>query len=156
MTFTGIWHLSFTVGDLERSIAFYQLLLGLELVHRQEQHNEYTRRLVGYPDAHLKVAMFRVPETPLGPSGHHLELVQYLAPLGVTGALHTCNPGVAHLAFVVQDAHAEHARLGAAGVTFVSAPVRIEAGINAGGYTCYFRDPDGITLELVEPPQRLG
>ena len=30
----------------------------------------------------------------------------------------------------------------------------IEAGINRGGYTVYFLDPDEITLELVQPPLR--
>ena len=35
---------------------------------------------------------------------------------------------------------------------FVSPPNLIKAGVNRGGYACYFRDPDGITLELVQPP----
>jgi catechol 2,3-dioxygenase-like lactoylglutathione lyase family enzyme len=29
----GHWHTSFTVSDMDRSIAFYRDLLGLELVH---------------------------------------------------------------------------------------------------------------------------
>ncbi|MEX0743631.1 MAG: VOC family protein, partial [Actinomycetota bacterium] len=52
----GVWHFSFTVSDLDRSIAFYRDLVGLELVHTQEQDNTYTRRLVGFPDAVLRVA----------------------------------------------------------------------------------------------------
>lgn len=147
----GLWHVSFTVSNLERSILFYRDLLGLELTHTQEQANPYTRRLVGYTDAHLKVAQFRIPDAPVGRSGHHLELVEYLSPIGRRGDPGTCNPGVAHLAFVVQDALKSHARLVAAGVTFVSPPNLIEAGINMGGYTCYFRDPDEITLEMVQP-----
>ena len=148
----GIWHFSFTVSDLERSILFYRDLLGLELVHTQEQSNAYTRRLVGYADAHLKIAMFRIPGAPAGRSGHHLELVEYVAPRGRRGNLGTANPGVAHLAFVVEDIHPMFQQLSEAGVVFVSPPNLIEAGINKGGYTCYFRDPDGITLELVQPP----
>jgi catechol 2,3-dioxygenase-like lactoylglutathione lyase family enzyme len=31
-------------------------------------------------------------------------------------------------------------------------PVAIEAGVNKGGHTVYFTDPDGITLELLQPP----
>ena len=38
----GVWHFSFTVANLERSIAFYTKL-GLELLLTQEQANEYTR-----------------------------------------------------------------------------------------------------------------
>lgn len=57
----GIWHFSFTVSDLDRSVAFYRDLLGLEVVHRQRGANPYTRKLVGYPDADIRVAMLRLP-----------------------------------------------------------------------------------------------
>jgi catechol 2,3-dioxygenase-like lactoylglutathione lyase family enzyme len=40
------------------------------------------------------------------------------------------------------------------GVRFRSEPVAIEAGINKGGYTVYFLDPDDITLEIIQPPPR--
>jgi catechol 2,3-dioxygenase-like lactoylglutathione lyase family enzyme len=151
----GIWHVSFTVRDLERSVSFYGDLLGLEVIHRQEQANEYTRRLTGYADAHLRVAMLRIPGMPVGPSGHHLELVEYVAPRGQQAQVATMNPGSAHLAFVVRDARAEYTRLREAGVPFKSEPVAIAAGRNKGGHTVYFLDPDGITLELVQPPAHL-
>ena len=35
---------------------------------------------------------------------------------------------------------------------FRSEPVAIEAGINKGGFTCYFLDPDDITLEIIQAP----
>ena len=41
----------------------------------------------------------------------------------------------------------------ALGVKFkADQPIAIEAGVNKGGYTIYFLDPDGITLELIQPP----
>jgi len=148
-----IWHFSFTVADIERSTKFYRDVLGMELQHTQEQANEYTRKFVGYPDAHLKVAQFKLTakEPPL--SGHVLELVEYVAPQGTKIDTATPNPGTAHLAFQVDDVHAEFARLKALGVRFRSeTPIAIEAGINKGGYTCYFLDPDDITLEIIQPP----
>ena len=30
--------------------------------------------------------------------------------------------------------------------------VYVTAGVNKGGYAVYFTDPDGITLEFVQPP----
>jgi catechol 2,3-dioxygenase-like lactoylglutathione lyase family enzyme len=148
----GVWHFSFTVADIERSIDFYGRTLGLELVGRQEQANEYTRRLVGYPDAHLKAAMFVVPGEPLGVSFHHLELVEYVRPRGIRGDINHNNPGAAHLALAVGDIDERHERLVAAGVQFISPPSAITSGVNAGGYTCYFHDPDQIVLELLQPP----
>ncbi|MCO6450827.1 MAG: VOC family protein [Caldilineales bacterium] len=147
------WHFSFTVSDIEQSIAFYRDVLGMRLVHEQEQANEYTRKFVGYPDAHLKVAQFAIAAKQSPRSGHILELVQYVAPKGVKVDTATPNPGTAHLAFEVDDIHAEFARLKGLGVRFRSeTPIAIEAGINKGGYTCYFLDPDDITLEIIQPP----
>lgn len=152
----GVWHFSFSVADLDRSVAFYADLLGFTLVHRQEQHNAYTRRLVGYPDAHLRVAQLAVPGQPRGRSSHDLELVEYVTPRGTRGDPGICNPGAAHLAVVALDAQATHERLSSAGVAFVSPPNAITAGVNAGGFACYFRDPDDIVLELVQPPPSGG
>ncbi|HET6297550.1 MAG TPA: VOC family protein [Kribbella sp.] len=148
----GIWHTGLHVADLDRSIAFYRDVLGLSLVHTQEQANAYTRSLVGYQDAHLRVAQFAVPGNRPGVSSHDVELVEYVAPRGepVDPARHRA--GSAHLAFVVTDLDAEYERLVAAGVRFVSPPNRIDAGVNAGGAACYLLDPDDITLELVQPP----
>ena len=148
----GVWHFSFTVESLDRSVAFYCELLGLELVHRQLQDNAYTRRLVGFDDAELEVAQLAVPGQPRGISTHDLELVEYRSPRGVRGDIATCNPGAAHMAFAVEDAVATYERLRSHGVVFVSPPNLIEAGVNRGGYACYFRDPDDITLELLQPP----
>ena len=148
----GVWHFSFTVSDLDRSIAFYRDLLGFTLVHVQEQDNEYTRRLVGLEDARLRVAQLAVPGQPRGISTHDLELVEYLSPRGERGHGRICDQGAAHLAVTVVDAGATHERLLGHGVRFVSPPNAITAGVNRGGYACYFLDPDDIVLELLQPP----
>jgi len=148
----GVWHFSFTVRDIDASVAFYRDLLGFTLIHQQDQDNDYTRRLVGFPDARLRIAQLAVPGQPLGLSGHHLELVEYVQPFGEPFGPERNRPGASHLAMCVGDARAMHERLEAAGVRFVSPPQAISSGINEGGWTCYFLDPDDITLELVQPP----
>jgi catechol 2,3-dioxygenase-like lactoylglutathione lyase family enzyme len=148
----GVWHFSFTVSDLDRSVDFYQRVLGLELVHRQDQANEYTRLLVGYSDADLRVAQLAVPGQPRGISTHDLELVEYVTPRGQRGTAEICNPGEGHLAIAVTDIFAAHERMVAAGVHFFSPPNSITTGVNAGGYACYLHDPDQIVLELLQPP----
>lgn len=148
----GVWHFSFTVSDLDESIDFYTRQLDFELIHTQEQSNEYTRKLVGYADAHLRIAQLVVPGQPRGLSTHDLELVQYVTPQGTRGDANICNPGAAHLAIAVDDIHEKYKRLTAAGSRFYSPPNAITAGINEGGFTCYFEDPDQIVLEMVQPP----
>jgi lactoylglutathione lyase len=148
----GVWHFSFTVSDLDRSIDFYTAQVGLELIHTQEQSNEYTKRLVGYEDAHLRIAQLVVPGQPRGLSSHDLELVQYVSPQGNRGEAQIRNPGAAHMAFAVDDIQERYETLSTAGVRFYSPPNAITAGINEGGFACYLEDPDQIVLELVQPP----
>jgi catechol 2,3-dioxygenase-like lactoylglutathione lyase family enzyme len=149
----GFWHVSFTVRDLEASVKWYTEVLGLEFVRSQVQHNAYTSRLVGFPDAHLKVAQLRVPGQTVPISRHHIELVEYVHPRGEDIPLDTNRAGVGHWAFIVDDIQAEFTRLKARGVVFkAEEPIAIQAGVNKGGYTIYFNDPDGITLELIQPP----
>ena len=149
-----VWHFSFTVSDLDAAVRFYVDLLGGRFVKAQEQDNPYTRALVGYSDARLLIAQIAFGE-PNGLSGHHLELVQYLSPIGVRGDRNICNPGAAHLAFSVHDLQQEYDRLSAAGVQFFSPPNEITEGVNTGGKAVYFQGPDDIVHELVQPPARV-
>jgi catechol 2,3-dioxygenase-like lactoylglutathione lyase family enzyme len=153
----GIFHVSFTVKNLEASVKWYTEVLGLEYFRGQEQHNEYTGKLVGYPNAHLKVAQLKVPGQPYADgANHHIELVEYINPPNQVGNdLNTYNVANGHWAFVVDDIHAEFARMKTLGVQFKhEKPVAIEAGVNKGGFAIYLFDLDGITLELLQPPSK--
>jgi catechol 2,3-dioxygenase-like lactoylglutathione lyase family enzyme len=154
MALVGYWHFSFTVKDIDRSVEFYTKVIGMELVHTQEQHNEYTAKLVAYENAHLKVAQLTIKGMNQPQSRHLLELVEYVYPRCDPTDTATCRPGSAHLAFQVDDCWAEYNRMKALGVRFKSEPNAITAGVNKGGFTCYFLDPDDITLEILQGPPR--
>ena len=127
-----VLHFSFTVSDIEQSIEWYTNVLGLELVHRQRQENEYTPILVGIPGAVLEVAQFAVPGVPPARSTHMLELVEYITPRGRDlGELATNAVGCAHLALIVTDIEHRYERMRALGVAFRNPPVAISAGANA-------------------------
>lgn len=147
-----MWHASWTVENMERTLPFYTDLLGLEVVHTQIQNNEYTRKLVGIPGAILKAVLLKVPDLDAGLSGHMIELMEYVQPKGIKIDTTPCNVGAAHFAFGTRDVRAMYEKMSAVGVDFVSEPVAITAGINQGGFTCYLHDPDGYTLELMQPP----
>jgi lactoylglutathione lyase len=148
-------HFSFVVRDIERAVTWYRDVFGMQLVARQRQDNEYTRRFVGVPGAILEVAEFAIPQA-ASTEGVLLELIEYVQPRGESPPLRRQDVGSAHLSFIVDDIFAEHERLSRAGASFVTPPVRIEAGVNLGGWICYLSDPDGITLELFQPADRAG
>jgi catechol 2,3-dioxygenase-like lactoylglutathione lyase family enzyme len=151
--FKGLSHFAFTVSDIETSVHWYEVILGLRLVARQRQDNAYTRQMVGFADAVLEVAEFEIdPQN----ANLRLELIQYVSPLGHRTSLSTVNVGVAHLSFIVPDIESEYRRLEGLGVEFISPPVDISEGMNKGGRACYLKDPDGITLELFQPFTEAG
>jgi catechol 2,3-dioxygenase-like lactoylglutathione lyase family enzyme len=147
----SIFHVGFVVRDLDASLRFYCDGLGLVLRHRQLQHNAYTAQLVGYPDAALEIAQLRLDEGEPPPSGHVLELIAYERPPSGPADPERSTLGAGHLAFVVDDIFEMARRLEKLGAELINEPVQIAAGINAGGWTVYLHDPDGVTLELVQP-----
>lgn len=141
-------HTGYTVGDLDRSLGFYRDVLGCEVIAEQEKEGGYLAAIVGYPEAHVRMAHLR-----FGGSEHVLELFQYLAPDGTRAEVEPRNVGASHLCFVVDDLRSLYERLRRRGVdTFVSPPIEVDTGINTGGLGLYLRDPDGITVELFQPP----
>ena len=144
----SVHHTGYTVGDIDRSLHFYRDLLGLEVLATQEKQGGYLAAIVGYPDAHVRMALLRAP------AGEHvIELFEYLAPAGERAAVEPRNVGASHLCFLVSDLAALYDQLVERGVTsFVSPPVEVDTGINRGGLGLYLRDPDGITVELFQPP----
>lgn len=149
-------HVSITVADIERSTAWYTDVLGLELLARQRNDNAYTRAIVGMPDALLEIAFLALPGRAPGAPAIELELIEYVSPRGQAPALTTNLPGVAHLAFDVDDIDAVLARLRSAGTYPVNPPVEINRGVNRGMRACYLRDPDGFTIELMQPAPPAG
>jgi catechol 2,3-dioxygenase-like lactoylglutathione lyase family enzyme len=136
------WHVSFTVSDIDQSIAFYRDILGLELKSGPRNgggKGTETGTIVGFPGARLKVAGLKLNDDCV------LELLQYVHPEGKKRVeTQRCDVGSAHVAFLVKDVQAKYEELKEKGVHFVSAPARD----TRGRPVAYFYDPDGITLEL--------
>ena len=108
-------------------------------------------KFIGVPTP-LEVAILGFPRTRKGENGPLLELVEYAEPLSTGVQPVPGNVGFAHLCLFVDEIHDEYRRLSEQGVVFRSQPVRITAGMNEGGYVCYFVDPDGNGLEFFQPP----
>ncbi|MDA8218962.1 MAG: VOC family protein [Dehalococcoidales bacterium] len=138
-------HTSFTVGDMDRSIAFYRDLLGMELISDRVAGPEFAAKVTGIPGAALRVVYLEA-------IGYKLELIQYTAGQGERIDPKTNRPGSAHLCFNVEDIRRAYADLKAKGVRIQGEPMVVGGGPNKDGLTIYMLDPDGITIELIQPP----
>jgi catechol 2,3-dioxygenase-like lactoylglutathione lyase family enzyme len=145
----SVLHTGITTRDFDRSLRFYRDLLGMETVFEQEKQGGYLEAIVGYPNAHARMAHLAFPG-----DSHRIELFEYIEPPPIGDAAEPRHVGITHVCLIVDDVHATYERLRQAGVEFYSEPVAIDTGANTGGYGLYLRDPDGITLELFQPPPR--
>ena len=119
----GIHHVAVRVGDLERSIDFYQQHFGLRVANR---------------DTLVSGARIAFLEHPSG--GAQLELIAGL------DDHHDGDGLVHHVAFRVGDVAATFARLRDAGVTLIeAAPATLASGRTL--FSC--RGPDGERLQVV-------
>lgn len=137
-------HTGLVVKDLERSLAFYRGVLGLELAGRAREEGDYISSLVGIPGAVLEWAKLK------GAGGHAVELLQYISPRlsASPEEIGRANrPGCSHLAFTVEDIEAVCAALKAAGCACDRAPLLSPDGKVK---VVYAHDPDGIILEMVQ------
>ena len=149
---TGFHHTSFTVSDVEAAERFFVELFGLQRKAGGRFEYEPLRQIVGFSDAVLKIAYLTFPEVGGSRPPHLLELIEYVHPSGFATDTATNRPGNAHLSFQVDDIHHEYRRLSSLGVCFKSAPQPITWGANKGAWSVYCNGPDGIALELTQPP----
>lgn len=146
----GVHHFSFSVMDINRTIDFYTKVLGIEIQSRS--HNKYetlgtalfgTKWGLNQQHADLELAVVNI-------GGNRVEFIEYKDPKAQPYHKNPSIAGSAHLAFKVDDIEETRKKLEEAGVEFHS-PIQsfMEAG-KVEWRWCYFRDPDGIILELVE------
>ena len=147
---TRLGAVNVNVSDLERSVAWYQML-------------GFKRSGVPLPtpDAREANALgFSDPVQLQGEAVRHsidgsiLELVQWLNPFNPSQpyALPVNHLGIHRMAFATSDIEADVATLIAQGVTMVSPITPCCSGDDSWGSIVAFEDPDGTILELVEQP----
>jgi quinohemoprotein ethanol dehydrogenase len=171
--FSRVWHFGRTTGDLERIIAFYHDLLGLELRGARNQPlpfmtNAALDEFVAAPAG----AEFRAVHLPIPGASNiadpaesiSLEAFEYrgIERHGVQPAL--SDTGVSNLRFIVRDLDGAIAAAKRAKVAFVTAgraPLSVPAPVGETGGTSatgaagtaravMLRDPDGYPVELMQ------
>jgi catechol 2,3-dioxygenase-like lactoylglutathione lyase family enzyme len=143
-------HTGITVTNLERSVAFWQDVLGFELSHRAHHTGDLASEVTGVPGAEISLTVLKAP-------GHRIELLEYHAPPDRKRAdLRPCDVGSVHVALTVDNLDAVLSAIAASGWKAVGKPQTLKTGPNAGKRVVYVRDPDGTTIEFMQPPPDKG
>ncbi len=123
-------HVTLTVADLDKTLAFYQGVLGFPFLGQLKFNDErgFVITYLQFGNSVLEVFSFENAET----------------------IYHTWNPdetvlGLKHIGMLVDDVFGVAARLQAKGVRIIYPPNHALGGVD----TCFFADPDGNALELI-------
>jgi catechol 2,3-dioxygenase-like lactoylglutathione lyase family enzyme len=140
-------HTGITVSEIERSLAFWRDILGFELSHRAHQKGELAEKITGVAGAEILIAVVKAP-------GHKVELLEYRAPADRRrhNDSRPCDVGSVHIALTVDDLDAVLETIAASGWKAAGTPQTLTVGPNAGKRVIYVRDPDGTTIEFMQPP----
>jgi glyoxylase I family protein len=123
----GIHHAAIICSDYERSKTFYTEVLGLRIVAETLRAERQSWKLdLALPDG-AQIELFSFPAPPPRPTTPEAQ-------------------GLRHLAFAVRDVAQVAAMLEAKGVPVE--PIRVDE-ITGRAFT-FFKDPDGLPLELYE------
>jgi catechol 2,3-dioxygenase-like lactoylglutathione lyase family enzyme len=144
---TGFHHVNVTVGDMDRSIAFYRDLIGCELLPGGGiREGREISEGVGIPNVRLKNYKLRAPGSDV-----IVELIEYVSTKGRSLRPHSvADFHIGHMCFTVDELDAVYRALTEKGVEFVSHPVVVE---QTGAKFNYAYDPDGNLIEFVEVPE---
>lgn len=141
---TSYNHTSFEVSDMDRSIAFYRDVLGMELLDTSFREPPFSEMVTGIKAVKLKIAYLSVV-------GVKLELIQFIYK-DDNGGKGTDKNRSAHLCYNVAGLVSFYNKYkDRAG--FMCEPLVIPCGPNKNGYMVYLFDPDYNKIELIEPPK---
>ena len=139
----GIHHASFTVSNMERSVAFYRDILGMEVLWDSvdagvKYKGEVSDKITGCPGTEQHLVF-------MGIEGDFLELVEYTPGGKALAENKASDVGSAHVCFKTDDIQALYEKLLANNAVLHCSPQK-----GMSNRVMYFRDPDGIILEAVE------
>ena len=137
-------HTSFTVSDIDRSLAFFRDALGCEVTSKGPRSPSLIQAITGVEGAEVLIAYVRGP-------GHSIELIEYIKPETRSSVRpQPCDTGFSHIAYDVDDIDAAIKAARDHSVEPIGPVVAIDQGPNRGSRVAYLRDPDGITIEFIE------
>ncbi len=135
-------HAGIVVRDLGRAADFYQQLLGLRVVTRQDESGPFLDAILGLDGCSVTTVKMAAAE-----GATLVELLCFDSHEDHRPPAQPFSTGPTHIAFTVDDLMADYQRLNVAGVEFTTPPQRSPDG---SALVTFCRDPEGNLIELVE------
>jgi glyoxylase I family protein len=144
-------HVAIVARDLNKLVDFYTQTLGFAVKRRYEAANANFQKGIGVPGAQATVVHLTIPNSTV-----ELELFEFGAPaMDASGRspLPANQPGIRHMALIVDDLRQACLELKAKGIVFLSEPITHKEPKEVAGFQfVYFRDPEGNIVELNQLP----
>ena len=142
---TGVHHIGLTVRDITRSFAWYQKMFDLVPGAVNRGSGPALSEALQVEGAELSFSMLSI-------GGTRIEFLQYHSPEGKDFDRTNGDVGSTHICLQVPSMDVAFADLTAKGAVFNAPPITLTDGDLVGSKWAYFRDPDGIQLEIWESP----
>lgn len=138
--FTRADHVAISVRDMEKVIAFYRDVIGMEKVF-DRTFDEPMARLIGVPGTEVRVVHMKLQDS-------MVELFDYAHPKGRDPQpdAQQSDYGLTHIGFIVEDFWGTYQHLVDHDVTFLGEPVEIRPGV----FVAYFRGAEHEVCEIRE------
>ena len=145
-----IYHVGLTVLDLDRSIQFYRDVLGLRFTGEILMEGKETEEIFQKKNCSARVAYLNGSEENRMPP---VELIQFTDGNIEKSEASLFRTGVSEICFYTDNAEKTYRDLIEKGVECLSAPQNFDFRKDGFGRSrgFYFKDPDGIILEMMEP-----
>jgi lactoylglutathione lyase len=139
----SLGHVGLGVRDIERSLAFYRDVIGMEVLMELSVTDDRIARVIGIPGAQCRIVHLKLGDG-------ILELFQYNNPIGINKAkdIRQCDHGLIHIGFEVNEFHKHVAQFKETGLEFLGEPVEFRPNV----WVVYLRGPDGEVIELRQRP----
>ncbi len=133
-------HVAVSVQDMEKVIAFYRDVIGMEVVFDRE-FGEPMARLIGEPGAQVHIVHMKLGESVV-------ELFDYRSPKGRVPRPDSrqSDYGLTHIGFIVEDFWGTYQHLRNHDVQFLGEPVEIRPGV----FVAYFHGAEYEVCEIRE------
>ena len=135
-------HVGISVRDLDRSVQFFRDVMGMEEEYRTINEGDRISRVVGVENAYMNVCVLRKGDV-------RIELLEYTneeAKLN-TDYKPQDEPGLVHIAFIVDDVDVEYKRLKSLGYEGYAPPMVAREN---GPKITYIKGPDNVIIEIFQ------